>query len=147
LRGHQQGRRGRSGDHINYTFTVKNTGNVTLHNVVLSDTVGGVSIGPLSDPAGNGSDVLAVGETETALGRYRFPQGDTHAAFKDNPPLVTGKGPQDQPVSVTDSHHDPLAQTPSLDLVNAGAYEDTNKDGVVDLGDHINYTFTVKNTG
>ena len=32
------------GETINYTFTVTNEGNVTLHDVVVTDLVGGVTV-------------------------------------------------------------------------------------------------------
>src|SRR5690606_24941605 len=38
-------------------------------------------------------------------------------------------------------------QSPSMELLKSGAYVDTNTDEKVNVGDHINYTFTLENTG
>ena len=48
------------GEVINYTFSVKNTGNVVLYDLTLADLVGGVTVtgGPL--------ETLAVGATDTS---------------------------------------------------------------------------------
>lgn len=35
----------------------------------------------------------------------------------------------------------------SISLLKEGVYEDSNNDGIVNIGDRINYTFTVQNTG
>src|SRR5262245_18803623 len=79
------------GDLIHYTFTVTNTGNVTLTNVTLSDLIGGVTVGPLIDSAlGNGATVLAVGEVETATGTYAITQADIDAGTKFNVAKATG---------------------------------------------------------
>src|SRR5690606_3138463 len=36
---------------------------------------------------------------------------------------------------------------PSMELLKSGSYVDTNVDGQVTVEDHINYTFTIENTG
>ncbi|MFA9192758.1 hypothetical protein AAGV28_15400, partial [Flavobacterium sp. FZUC8N2.13] len=36
---------------------------------------------------------------------------------------------------------------PSIEVLKEGTYVDTNEDGKTNVGDQINYTFTVKNTG
>src|SRR5262249_57962688 len=81
------------GDLIHYTFTVTNTGNVTLHNVNLADTVGGVTVGPLNDPAGDGAGVLAPGAVATATGTYAITQADIDAGHKFNLATATGLSP------------------------------------------------------
>ncbi|MBW7866243.1 MAG: DUF11 domain-containing protein, partial [Candidatus Hydrogenedentes bacterium] len=63
------------GDVLSYTFTVENTGNVTLTNVTLADTVGGVTVsgGPIA--------VLAPGAVDTATftATYTATQSDVDA--------------------------------------------------------------------
>jgi uncharacterized repeat protein (TIGR01451 family) len=62
------------GETITYTFAVMNEGNVTLHNVDVTDTVGGVTIV-------GGPTTIDVGETDTATftGSYVITQADIDA--------------------------------------------------------------------
>src|SRR5690606_24605182 len=40
-----------------------------------------------------------------------------------------------------------IPNNPELTLYKEGTYLDTNSDGVINVGDEIEYTFTVENTG
>ena len=134
------------GDLITYTFTVTNTGNVTLSNVTLTDTVGGVTVGSLSDLDGDGVGVLAPGAVETATGSYAITQADIDAGEKYNLATVNGVGPQGQPAEDTDTHTEPLPQNPLIELDKTGSL-DLGGDGVATPGDVITYSFVVTNTG
>ncbi len=81
------------GDIITYTFTVTNTGNVTLNNVTLTDPLPGLSIGDLSDNGGDGVDVLAPQAVETATGTYAITQADIDAGLVFNEATVQGVQP------------------------------------------------------
>ena len=62
------------GDSIDYTFEVENTGNVTLTNVTLADTVGGVTLfgGPIASLAPGATDTTTfTGSYDIIPGRYR----------------------------------------------------------------------------
>ncbi|RZK45419.1 MAG: gliding motility-associated C-terminal domain-containing protein, partial [Pedobacter sp.] len=41
----------------------------------------------------------------------------------------------------------PLSQASSIAIVKTGVFDDLNGDGYAEVGEHINYTFTVTNTG
>ncbi|WP_173967962.1 DUF7507 domain-containing protein, partial [Flavobacterium collinsii] len=41
----------------------------------------------------------------------------------------------------------PLTSSPKVTVSKKGVYVDANADGIVNVGDRIDYTFTVKNTG
>ncbi len=129
------------GDRIDYTFEVENTGNVTLTNVTVEDTVGGVTIsgGPLAS--------LAVGATDstTFTGYYYITQDDIDAGHFFN--TATADSDESEPDS--DDEDVPLPQSPALTLVKTGTLDDTvvDPDGVPNVGDRIDYTFAVENTG
>ncbi|WP_439647999.1 DUF7507 domain-containing protein, partial [Aequorivita sinensis] len=81
------------GDVINYSFSVKNTGNVTLTDVMVSDLVGGVTVagGPIT---------LAPGEedTTTFTASYTITQADINAGEFENTAKVVGTTPSNTQV-------------------------------------------------
>jgi hypothetical protein len=77
-------------------LTVTNTGNVTLSSVSISDPLA-TTVGTLSDVAGNGVDVLAPGDVETASASTSPVTGDF-----PNVATVNGTGPLGQAVSDDD---------------------------------------------
>ncbi|WP_185963456.1 DUF7507 domain-containing protein, partial [Flavobacterium gawalongense] len=138
------------GEKINYTFTVTNTGNVTLTNIVITDPLIGLII------TGNPIASLAPGATNNSVtGIYTVTQADIDAGKVTNSALATGKDPKGNDVTdisgttvenntPTDT---PLPQKPSIALVKTGVFSDTNNDGFAQVGEKINYTFAVTNTG
>src|SRR5205085_837205 len=72
------------GEHINYTFTVTNTGNVTLHNIGISDANSNVVV------TGGTIASLAPGASNTtAHATYAITQADIDAGFFDNTATAT----------------------------------------------------------
>jgi uncharacterized repeat protein (TIGR01451 family) len=134
------------GDLINYTFTVTNTGNTTLSNVTLSDSLPGLTFAALSDLGGDGVSVLAPGAVETVGGTYAITQADINAGLVDNTATVDGQGPQGQPAGDSAQHREPVPQVTTIDLDKAGTLN-LGGDGRATPGDLITYTFTVINTG
>ncbi len=147
------------GDSILYTFTVSNTGNQTVTGIVITDPLVTVTGGPI-DLAPGESD----GTTFTAI--YAITQADLDSGAVYNLATATGQDPDGEdvtdesedptPVDPTDTPIDPdcpectvtpLDADPELTLLKDGMYEDTNGDGLVNVGDSILYTFTVSNTG
>jgi len=129
-----------AGDKINYTFTVTNTGNVTLTNITVTDPVVTVVGGPIASLASGASDST----TFTAV--YTLTKADIDAGSFTNTATATGHFGQTS-VSDTDSDTQLLTASPAIELVKSGTYDDYNDDGVYNAGDKINYTFTVTNTG
>jgi uncharacterized repeat protein (TIGR01451 family) len=117
------------GDKINYTITVKNTGNTTLTNVVVKDAMLG-----LNETVG----MITVGTTWTHTQAYEITQANIDEGFVLNTVLVN-----DEPTE----EETPLTQTPGIETVKTGTYVDFNDDQITNVGDKINYTITVKNTG
>ena len=137
------------GETITYTFTVTNTGNVTVNGLVINDALLGVTNLAVT-PA-----TLAPGAIGTATATYTLTQSDINNGQISNTAIASGTSPQGNPVqdtSGTSTTNDTptvtiLPQNPQLALYKDGTYQDTNGDGIVNVGDTIAYTFTVTNTG
>ena len=136
-------------DEISYTFTVINSGNVTLTNVRLTDVLPGIVI------SGDPIPVMLPGatDTDTFTATYRISQDDIVAGFVENSATITGtppSGPDVTDLSGTDASSDdptvvPIVQSPAIDLVKT---VDTVPllDGAA-VGEEITYSFVVTNTG
>uniref|UniRef100_UPI0026262B82 DUF7507 domain-containing protein n=1 Tax=Winogradskyella sp. TaxID=1883156 RepID=UPI0026262B82 len=151
-----------AGDTITYTFTVTNTGNVTLSNIVVTDPLVTVVGGPLSSLAPGAVD------STTFTATYTITQADIDNGSFANTATVSGDDPSNNPVtSLSDDPDDPtdndsdsdgdpddptvttIQQQPSISLLKTTLpLADTNGDGVEgSLGDLISYVFVVENTG
>lgn len=148
------------GDVINYTFSVRNTGNVTLSNITLVDPVAGVTLagGPIAVLAPDAVDTTAFTAT------YTITQADLDLGHFDNQAEATGTLP-DNTTAISDFSDDdseaaddvtvvPLAPAPAIALLkmldtstHPAAIEDVNNNGLNDSGDRIHYSFAVHNTG
>ncbi|HEU4788356.1 MAG TPA: gliding motility-associated C-terminal domain-containing protein, partial [Flavobacterium sp.] len=140
---------GTVGDIVTYTFTVTNTGNTTLNNIVINDLLTG-SVNLAVNPS-----TLAPNGIGTATATYTIQQSDVNAGQVTNSATVTGTIPAGGTVRDT-SGTTITNDTPTVTVLNPlfnikimkeGVYEDKNKDGIANLGDVINYTFTITNTG
>ena len=158
-----------AGDTITYTYTVSNTGNVTVDDVVVTEQAASFTgTGTLPVPAfvSGGGDLdgdadaadLAVGAgTIVFSATYTLTQADIDAGSVDNQAQAAGADPADNPVTdLSDesgtgaADNDPTVVTfglnPELALVKAAVLNDGG-DGTADAGDTITYTYTVSNTG
>ena len=133
-----------AGDTIHYTFTVTNSGNVTIHDAAVNDPlIGSVTCASTTLIAGASTD-CAADEL------YVVTEDDEAAGSVDNSATATGIDPDDAPVnSEEDTTSTPVtAPAPGLSIEKtAGAPVDVNNSGITDAGDTIQYTFTVTNTG
>ena len=135
------------GDVINYTLTVTNTGMVTLTNVTITDPL--ITDPPNSGtitcpPPGNGNGTLAAGESVVCTATYTLTAGDITTGNVPNTATVTGDCPSAANCATDDDPHD--EPIPSIDIVKDGTL-DLGGNGIADVGDLINYTLTVTNTG
>jgi uncharacterized repeat protein (TIGR01451 family) len=143
------------GDTITYGFTVKNIGNVTLTNVIVTDpkiTVLGAAL-PIFAPNAidsthfTGTYTITQADMDlghvdnTALVDSLAPDGITHIQDSSDPGVFTQNGPTTTTFS----------QVPKIALLKkvnpANPYTDTNNDTVLDAGDVIHYIMTVSNPG
>lgn len=132
------------GDTVTYGFAVRNTGNVTLTAVTVTDTLAGLTLsgGPIASLAPGATD------TTTYTGVYTLAQADLDAGRVVN--LATGAGltPGGDPVSDDDTVTTPLAAQPALVAVKTAALTtDAGTQGVGNSGDVITYEVVVTNMG
>jgi uncharacterized repeat protein (TIGR01451 family) len=141
-----------AGQQVRYSFLVTDTGNVTLHDIKVTDKVA-----PPSDPADLSpvtcpDPSLAPGASETCTATYTATQADVDhggpvrdtATVTGTPPPVPGspsppplQGARPSAASV------PVAQVPGLRIVKSAATEQVTGDPA----EVIRYQFTLANTG
>ena len=97
-----------AGDSLDYTFTVTNTGNVTLSNVTVTDTQADVQGGPLAS--------LAVGavDSETFSASYIITQADLDAGEFSNQATASATAPDGTEVSDLSDDDSNLEDSPTL---------------------------------
>ena len=128
------------GDTLTYTFEVENTGNVDLADVSVVDPRV-----PTTSPA---SQDVAAGATVRFSGTLVVAQADVDAGVVRNSATVEGtyEGPDgDVPVeSPPDTFDlDTAPPVPGLEIEKTGTLDDTNGNGVADVGEVAAYTFLV----
>ena len=141
-----------AGEAIDYTFTVTNTGNLTLTAVGVSDMptppAGGVTATclTLSSPAGTCSGAtttLVPGQSAVFTGTYTVSQADVDHGSIADVAAADGTSPSDTPVTAP-SNPVTVDVTQSGSLSIAKAADPTT---VTAAGQAVDYTFTVTNTG
>lgn len=138
-----------AGELINYTFSIENTGNVTLTDIVVSDNKVAVSNSPI--------DSLLPGEKRSDLaGVYAIEQQDIDNGFVENLGTANAKDPQGLDIerlsrAIEGVPGDPTVITfqanPGLEVDLIDEWTDTNGNGYPDPGEPVSYTFVVRNTG
>ncbi len=128
------------GDTISYTFTLTNTGNVTLQNITLVDmgaSVGGSPIATLAPGVSNATGFIgshALTATEIATGSYvNSVTASAHALSGED-------------ITATDTETTSLAAVSAMTLVKSGVLN-MGSNGRADAGDTMTYSFKVTNTG
>jgi uncharacterized repeat protein (TIGR01451 family) len=127
---------GKSGDTIDYSFLVTNTGVTTLSNIGVSDSL----ISSVSCPDAS----LDPSASETCTGSYTVTQADVDNGSVTNTATATATDPQNKAVSSASSSvtvH-ASAATNTLSLVKS-----TGSSGYGQAGDTVTYTYKVTNTG
>ncbi|QIG38942.1 DUF11 domain-containing protein [Microbacterium sp. 4R-513] len=142
---YEPGTAGRAGDTLLYGFTVRNTGNVTLTDVEVTDPLPGLSeIAYGTWPGTPG--VLAPGQFVTATATYVVTQDDVDGlAGVSNTATATGTPPTGPDVSDDDTATITTPATSGLQLVKTPTL--TPQGDTVAAGDVVEYEFQVTNTG
>ena len=131
----------KTGDPVTWTVTVKNTGNVTLTNVTVTDALAGATI---VTPCGFSAPIatLAPNAAVSCDVSYSVTQGNVDAGAVTNTASATGKPPVGANVTDSDSNSVTIVPAAALDITK------TVKSGApVKAGDPVTWTVTVKNTG
>ncbi|SNS43839.1 conserved repeat domain-containing protein, partial [Dokdonia pacifica] len=159
------------GDQIDYVYTVENTGNVTVNDITVGETVfTGTGVAPTPIYQMGGGDLDGDGDAFDAApmdvltftASYVLTQEDINAGEVSNEALATGEDPSGDPVTDASDSGNPADDTGAdndptttdlpvmseIVLAKAvSALTDTNGDGLLGEGDMVTYTFTVTNTG
>ncbi len=132
-----------SGQVIQYTITVENTGSQTLTGIIISDELNGTALA-LSAPSGdaNSDGNLDVGETWTYTASYTVTQADIDAGndLVNQVSVITTEVPGPTANSATT----PLSSTAGLTVEKN---QTSGPNPVTAAGDVPEYTITVENTG
>ena len=130
-----------TGDTIDYTFLLTNTGAVTLTDVTVADP----KTGPVDCPTAT----LAPGASTSCTVSYAITQDDVDAGTVDNTATATATAPDGTLLTpVADSTSTPTSTVAALTLdKEAGTPVDADSNGRVDAGDTIAYAFVLTNTG
>jgi uncharacterized membrane protein len=122
------------GTPITYKYTVENIGNVTLHDIHVTDD----PLGPVTCPLTS----LAPGQSMTCTDKtHTATTADVAAKHIHNEVTATGTPPIGRPVTNKDEETVIADGTPGIDVtksVSAGTYTE---------GTPLAYSYTVKNTG
>ena len=139
-----------AGDVINFTFDVKNTGNVPLTNVSINELLAGAIVtgGPITNlPAGNT-------DTTTFKASYTITPADITNGKVSNSAQAFGTYNTNTVSDISDNAVF-TADNPTITTLGAGiaivktftGFTDVNNNGVTDVDDIANYTFAVTNLG
>ena len=142
------------GETAEFDITVENTGNVTLHNVTVTEQLEGAKIiagtGYTINEAGVAViDTLEVGSTVVVKAEYVITQEDVDSDGIENKVAVEGEGsgeekpdPENPDVEIPTDDKNPTAVTEKT-LINSGSGEN----GSFKVGETAEFDITVENTG
>lgn len=134
------------GDVISYSFTITNSGNVNLTEVMLTDEMMAGANGDF-ELTGDPIPLLVPGavNTDAYSATYVLTQEDLDRGNIDNIATVTGTPPRGDDVTGEDEASVPMLARPSIQLTKAADAEALGDPPAVD--DIITYSFLIENTG
>lgn len=130
------------GETIDYSFLVRNTGNSAISGVTVTDP-------HVTDIAPSSAD-LAVGQQVLfTAAPYAVTQEDVDAGQIVNTAFATGVSPLGEQVETPPDSEIVLGpdRAPALTLDKRAQLDDVNANGRADVGETIDYSFVVTNTG
>ena len=125
-----------AGTTVTYSYLVRNSGNVTLHAVGVSDLMTGLS--GIDCP----SATLIPGASETCTATYTTTQADVDNGEVVNTGTATGLGPEGQSVADSSTLTLPAIRTPGIKVDKSANPTTFSETGTV-----ITYSYEVTNTG
>lgn len=130
-----------AGDTVTYTFEVTNTGTVDLQGVTVVDP-------KLTGPTTPESADIGANSSQTFTASYAVTQADIDAGVLRNTATATGTYGEETVASGPATAELPTEeQDPALTIVKSGVLDDTDTNGVADVGEEIVYSFLVTNDG
>ena len=121
---------------MTYSYLVKNTGNVTLTSVGVTDPMAGLSAITCA------TKTLAPQASETCTATYTTTQADVDRGSINNTGTATGTPPAGANVTATSSVTIPGTRTPGISIVKSA-----NITGFSAPGAAVTYSYLVRNTG
>ena len=157
------------GDVIVYTIAVNNTGNITLSSITISDTLtdgngGSLSLdsGPsfVSNSGSSSQGTLISGEIATYTATYTISASAENTPSVNNTAQATASTPgnSNDVTDVSDNGNDGdgnttndptvvnITSSPQMEVTKEGTVTDDG-DGVLGVGDTVNYTIKIENQG
>lgn len=151
------------GDLITYTYVIKNCGNVTVSNLVLTESaIVFTGSGSLPEPDPLTLTSLAPGESTMTSAVYTITQEDVDAGEINNQALVVGQTPDGgdvQDLSDTSNPNDPnetggdddptyteIGENPCIEFFKGSSF-DQGLNNVSNAGDVVTYSYTIRNCG
>ncbi|KIQ66176.1 hypothetical protein TR51_00290 [Kitasatospora griseola] len=123
------------GDTVNYTYTVTNTGTAAVHNVTVADDhVASVTCD---------ATTLNAGASTLCHGSYVITAADVQAGHVTNTAHATGTDPEGRTVQSPPGE----ATVPVVGEALLSVEKTADSAGPFHVGDTVNYTYTVTNTG
>lgn len=132
------------GDTIDYQILVENTGNTSLSDVTISDSLTSVTCPALTSNGAafiNNTGALAPDDSVTCTASYVIEQADINSGQVTNTASVASTDPTAASVGATDDAIVGFTQKSSLVLSKVGGPPPTA------IGEILTYTFTLENTG
>ena len=152
-----------AGDVVTYTYTLRNCGNVTVSNLILTELVSVFTgTGTLPSPNALPVTTLLPGESTMTTANYIITQADVDAGEIINQALLVGISPDGDTVedeSDTANPNDPtetggnddptytdVGENPCVELFKGSTF-DQGSNGVSTPGDIVTYSYTIRNCG
>lgn len=132
----------RAGDEIVYSFEIVNSGNVTLHDVVISDPLPGLSDIAYAWPT-DAEGILPAGTSATASATYTLTQSDLDRGTVDNAASVSAVDVADTELTATADARLVIPAAPAVSLEKTGRVDAEQPAP----GDIAGFEFTVTNSG
>ena len=129
------------GDDVNYTYTVENTGNVLVSNLVVTDNLIATILCNVSG-VGNNDPNLDPGEIVICTGVYEVTQADIDAGSVTNIASLTATPAGGTLTPPTDTVTVDATQSPALSMTKTA-----NETDFAAVGDVLTYDYVVTNTG
>jgi uncharacterized repeat protein (TIGR01451 family) len=124
-------------DVVTYTLTARNTGNVTLTDVTVADSLPGITIVGTCLPT-----TLAPGAELSCTAQYTVTKGDLEAGSVVNDATATGTPPAGPPVSASASATVVAVGDPAIDVSVT-----VNRPQYGSFGEVLKFTVVTTNTG